>query len=203
MTIPVPPQDNSGGYVVLKYSSGTTTHRWRFHVAPFNADSTGTYITVPSGFETSVTDTFNQLAFRLKPDVPTAFTITLDAVYQVVSHVPFQVFTITSPAGVAGTSGTAAGPTESFKSYNFRSSGGLRFRFFRFSFPGWAYAAATTITGADSTSEPQLVYYLTQNLPTGTARKTQIVAHDGTALNGPAHVTFGTNKKLRRRAGNA
>lgn len=203
MAIPTPPADLSGGFILIKYTNGTVSHRMRFHVAPFNADATGSYVTVAGGQEASVQATATNIMNRLKPDFNTAWTMSLDAVFQNVSGTPIENFTVTAPATVAGTSASAAGPTESFRSYNFRTGGGHRMRFFRFQEAAWAYGPASTVVGADTTSIPQLVLYLSGGSPTGTPTTTQIVGHDGTRVTNSAHLTFGENKRLRRRVGNA
>lgn len=203
MSFPTPPPDNSGGFIVIKYTDGSAVHRLRFHVQPFAADSVGTYVSVPSGYEPTVQNTAAQLMNRLKPDFKTTWTMSLDAVYQVSGGVVTQIFTITPPSTVAGTNGGSVPIAELFTAFNFRTQAGGHARFFRFAMVGTEVGAASTVVGADTSSGPQLVLYLTGGLPTGTANKTQIVGHDGSVLIGAAHVTTGYNRKARRRAGDA
>lgn len=204
MTIPTPPVDLAGGILVLKYTDGTSTHRMRVHVNAFNDDATGTYVVTAGGLETSLQETFANLAYLLAQGLlKSTFTITQDAQYHISGGVATQTFVPQPGASVAGALSGTAGRPETFECFSMRTVGGHRMRQFVFQTNNWAFAAAANYAPSNSLFAPAWAYYLTGNNPTGTSGKSQVVGHDGTAATGNVRVTFGLNKKLRRKAGDA
>ena len=198
MTIPLPPPDASGGYMIIKYTNGTITHRMRVHVLPFDKTSaTLAYITPPAGGDAGVTATFTALVAKFLNFYKTTWTFSLDAVFQIVSGSPVEVFGWTAPSNQTGASGLAEGIAEAYQAFHFRSTAGGRAQVFLYSVAAWAYAAAASVTANSAGSDSQKLVALMTGATTG------IVAHDGHALTAPAHVTYGLNRKLRRRVGNA
>lgn len=198
MPIPVPPADASGGYFVVNYTNGSISHRMRVHVLAFNADATGSYVVPPAGGDASVVATYNNLAAVLKLFFTASWTITLQAVFQRQGTNIVEIFSVVAPAGTVGTHAAAGGSlAEAFQCLNFRTSAGGRARVFIYSQEGWSYNAASSVTAnAAGTAPQQMVNWATVNT-------TGVVGHDNHALLAPARDTFGLNKKLRRRVGNA
>lgn len=199
MSIPTPPSDASGGFIVVKYTNGTSTHRLRVHVLPFNADSTGSYVTPPTGGEASVSATFTALCGFLQPFMNTGFTMSLDAVFRrdPSSGNLVEVFTVTPPATVAGTNATAASRNEMYEVFVMRTTGGHPFRIFVFQRPNAAIGAPTVATpNAAGDNNQKLCAYLQ-------ASTTAVVGHDGNKPVGNVRVIDGANKRLRRKQGDA
>lgn len=203
MAIPTPPQDNSGGFIIIKNSGGPTPHRMRFHVAAFNLDPTGTYQSVPAGLETSVQQTAANVMLIIKDYFKTDHTLSLDQVFQMQSGVPVEVFNVTPPSAVTCTNVGTTQLNELYLCWNFRSALGGRARFFMFSSTASGYQVPATVNAGNTGDNDRLVSYFSGGSPTGPTNKTQVVAHDGSALLSPARIVYGFNKKLRRRAGDA
>lgn len=199
MAVPTPPPDASGGFMVIKYSNGTYTHRMRVHVAPFNADATGSYVAPPAGQEASVQATAGAFISTIKSNWPAVWTFSLDAVYRVSGGSVSQTFAITPPANQTGTNPNPDNPLpETYWCANLRTVNGGRFRLFLLQVAGITPGKpiiATSTTPAGSTLAT-LVNYLT-----GTT--TGVRGHDGTAVTGSAKVVYGLNRRIRRRVGDA
>jgi hypothetical protein len=199
MPFPTPPPDNSGGFIVIKYSNGTYTHRMRLHVLSFNADATGTYAAPPAGGDASVTATATNVINTIKPWWPGDWTLSLDAVYAnpAVGGTPVQVFTVTGAVSSAGTGAGTVPSAEAYGVFNFRTLNGHRARFFVFQQLGLGLPYAGIFRATDAASTPQaFVALLSSNT-------TAVVGHDGSKLAPSAHYVTGLNKRLRRRYGHA
>ena len=203
MAVPTPPLDNSGGYIVIKVQGGGQTHRMRFHVEPFTNDNLGTYNVTTGGREANVQATAGNIMKALAWAWPATWTLSLDAVFWKNAGVISQLFTVTAPAAQAGTGTGSVGLTEEFFCCNYRTQGGSRARYFMFAIIGWAYQDSTTFAASNANTITIMVSYFTGGTPTGFTTTTRVVGHDGTLLVAPAHVTYGVNKKLRRKAGGA
>jgi hypothetical protein len=197
MAIPAPPPDASGGFFIIKYTDGSHTHRQRVHVAPFNLDATGTYLAPAAGGDASVVATYNLMAANLQDFLRAAFTISLDAVFQVVANVATEYFGVTAPAAIAGGNAGVDVQDEVFICLNHRTVNGGHARFFIFHAPPW-------------TAGPPIIYTATTGGTIYQAfavdidpAKTGVRGHDGSKLTMPGRATFGINKKLRRKQGNA
>lgn len=198
-TVPTPPPDNSGGYFIIKVTNGSVTHRMRFHVLPFNADATGTYVTPPAGGDASVQATAAAMIAAFKPEWRNTWTLSADAIYQnVPPGPPIEYFGWTPPTPQVGTSaGSSDPPVESFVSFNYKTAGGHRARVFELTPTNWSYNPAYSQAATGGNADKAVV------VAAMTATTTGVVGHDNTRLLAPAKVTYGVNKKLRRRAGNA
>lgn len=200
MAIPTPPLDNSGGYMVVKYSNGSITHRLRVHLAPFNADATGTYSGGSPPAEGNVAATFTAFVAKLLAYYNTTWTFSLDAVYRNVAGVIGEIFTITAPATQAGTLNAGAFPnplTETFVCQNWKTSGGGRARIFLITPSGWTYSVALNVVpNAGGNADQVLAAYMV-------SAATGVRGHDGNVLAGNMRKTLGVNKRIRRRVGDA
>jgi len=193
-TIPTPPPDLSGGYLICSYTNGVRTHRTRIHVLPFSA-STGAYTTPPSG-EANISNTFASFAANFMKNYTNSWTMTLLSVFQNQSGSIVEVFPNIAPAGVVGTSASANSTlAEGYTSLNMHTTGGHRARWYTIENAGWASGPAATIPAGTGSPLQYLVAYLTGG-------STGVVGHDGTPCFGNGHATSGVNKKLRRKAGN-
>lgn len=197
MPIPTPPVDASGGFFVIKYSDGSHTHRQRVHVAPFNLDATMTYVTPAAGGDASVTATYNNFAANLQDFLRSAFTISLDAVFKVTAGVATEYFGYTVPAAIAGGNAGADVQDEVFICLNHRTVLGGHARFFIFHTPAWTAGVPIVYTATTGGA----IYQTFAGFIDPT--KTGVRGHDGSLLQLPGKATFGINKKLRRRQGNA
>lgn len=200
MPIPTPPVDNSGGYMVIKYSNGTDTHRMRVHVRPMNPD--GTFSAPSATSNPSVGAEFSAFVALLQPFFPTNWTFSLDAVYTIgAGGVPQQLFGFTPPAQVNGTS-TQAQPVDQNRAVesimNFKDGYGGRARIILIGLSLYQLAnAAPSVKGGSPTGDPwqKIVDYVS------TASKSNIVSRNGHVLQSPAHLTFTVNRRLRRHYG--
>lgn len=197
MSIPTPPLDNSGGIMMLKVTNGSKTHRMRVHVLAFNDDATGTYVVPPAGGDASVTATWSALQTPIKALYTAAWTLSLDALFHIVAHAPVETFAVATPNPVVGTSvGAESTIQEGFACYNFRTALGGRMRLFLFGEAGWTARAPYVVASGDATTTGALALALT-------AATSAVVAHDGAKPVLPSRVTYGMNKKLRRKYGDA
>lgn len=197
MAVPTPPLDNAGGMFVAKVSNGATAHRMRFHTLAFNDDATGSYVVPPAGGDAGVAATFTAMANVIRELYNNLWTITLDAAYHIVAHNPVETFAVTPPAGVVGTLAGAAGSfQEAFVSFNFRTALGGRMRFFLLGTPGWGYNVPIIIVPATASTYADIA-------KAATATTSGVLAHDGNKPILPCRVTWGVNKRLRRRAGDS
>lgn len=197
MPIPAPQPDASGGYIVTKYTDGVTTHRQRMHVLAFNADSTGSYVTPPSGGEASVAATWTALAGFLAPFLKTTWTMSLDAVFRNSVGVISEVFTVTPPATVAGTSTGTVPIAAVYTAFMLRTAGGHQFRCMVFSSPVSAPPSVNSfVANSSGNAYQKLCAYLQ-------ASTTALVGHDNTKPIGNMRSVDGINKRLRRKLGYA
>jgi hypothetical protein len=197
MAIPLPPADAAGGIMVIKYTSPSATHRLRLHTLAFGNDAAGLYTVPPAGGEAGIVATFNAFAAVFKRLYNNTWLISLDQTFKVVAGVVTEVFTVAPPAGVVGTNATAGtSPHETFISWNFHTVNGNKMRYFALSTTGWAFQAPYTVLAGDATDTGA-----TAVLVTGAT--SGVLARDGTKPVLPCHVTYGLNKRLRRRWGDA
>ena len=201
--IPTPPPDASGGFLLISYTMGSDTHRMRLHVAPFNY-ATGTRWnynpTVGGGTEVTPFDTFNAFAAQLKNWIKTTDAIHLQSLYQIDSGVPVERFGWTQPNDVAGVD-TGAIPTDAkraaFYSFNFKSVNGGRAKVVII---GGAVAGAAPTHAVDrfstlgASSSLNLVNYLA-------SAACGAVCHDGAKFSNTGDISYGINRKLRRKYG--
>ncbi len=196
-SIPTPPADLSGGFLILQYTNGTRLHKMRVHLAPFNpgGGTTVPYVTPTTG-EHSINDTFFALATLLAPYFPNTWSISGAALYQMVSGSPVEVFPVPTSGAVVGTSAGAEASGEAPAAemiFNFKTELGNRARLVIIGSNAWApNSPAIITTSSGGTAHDQaLVAYLT-----GT--NTEIVGHDGTKFSGNAHLTYPFNRRLRK-----
>lgn len=198
MSIPTPPTDQSGGFFVVRISSTRGTHRMRFHVDVFNADNANMAYTAPAaGQEPDVLTTVGNVVAAIKPAYNNAWTFTLDSIWQSVPAAPAQSLPqFTQFAPQTGTAASASNILESFVCFSFRTVRGGRARFFLIDSNAWSYGAKAVLTAAQAPGwEGGLITEMT-------SANTAVRGHDGSKLVQPSTVTYGLNKRLRRKAGN-
>ena len=197
LTIPTPPPDNSGGFLILQYTNGTRLHKMRVHLIPFipGGGASVPYVT-PPGTEHSINDTFFALASLMAPYFTSAWSISGAALYQMVSGVPTEVFPVPTSGAVVGTAAgsDATGEVPAGEMiFNFKSTLGNRAKLIIIGSSQWAAnapAIVTTTTGGAARDQAMVAYL--------TGVNTAIVAHDGSKFTGNAHLTYPLNKRLRK-----
>lgn len=206
--IPQTRPDQSGGFMLVRYSDGSHTHRTRYHLQDFNVTGADLPYGVPANqTEADVQATFAALCALLQPFYNPSWTFTLDAVYRNVGPDPnragynlfTELFGYTVPAAIAGTSGaaTAAEQEPGMIVFNFRTLAGGRARSILIGSSSWsANITAVVAANAAGNAGQKLVAYLS-----GAA--TGIVGHDGAKFNSSARQTSPYNRRLRRRYGQA
>lgn len=201
MTIPSPPDDNSGGYFIATYTNGTDTHHTRQHVRAF--DATGTYTTPGAGTPTTVMADFTGFMTKFMALYNNAWTATLTSLFQNAGAGVFtEIFGWVAPAVVTG---TGANPTPNDQTragemiFNFRDGHGGRGRCILVGAGANSInLAPQPVSGASAGNvSQQLVDYLTNPV------KTNIVSHGGHQFQSPARLTEVVNKRLRRHYGYA
>lgn len=200
VAIPSPPLDNSGGYMVLKYTNGTDVHRMRVHVRPFGSD--GTFTAPSASGNATVMAEFTAYANMLKAFFHTSWTFSLDAIYQRNADNTFtELFGWASPATVAGTNTNALASDQIralMAQFNFRDGFGGRARIVLIGQTAITNVGqAAGIVGGNPAGDmfAKLVDYLS------TATKTNIVSHNGHVLQNNPHITYAVNRRLRRHYG--
>lgn len=202
-----PPPDLSGGYVVLKYTNGTDTHRQRLHVRAFTQGTGGssnvyTYTTPNSGTSPETTVDASVAAYLqfVKVFYNSTWTWTLDSLFKRTGTAVFvQQFPIPTVSAVAGT-GTVEvtglqRATEMI--FNMRTSGGRRNRYVFVAVSQQNPAIPNYVNANPSGNDSEkLIAYVTGNA-------TGIVCHDNTLPVAPSHRTFPYNRRLRRHYGYA
>jgi hypothetical protein len=208
-TIPTPPLDKSGGFLLISYGNGTYSHTMRAHVQAFNTPASSgasgpdpahgyVYNTPPTGAqgEVGTSDTFTALCNVLAPFMGGDYVFSLNGVYQNLNNAITPVFPTPTPAAVHGTN-SGGNPTPEFPAgewmYNFRTSGGNRARIVLIGAVSWAAQQPQVVsaTAGGGAAQQALVAY-------ATSPGTRLVGHDGNPLIGPAKVTFPVNRRLRR-----
>lgn len=199
MSIPAPPGDNSGGYLIGQYTNGTDTHRYRLHVRAF--DSTGLYATPGAGTPTTVQADWTGLSTIMATFYNTSWTFTMVSLFQNNGDGTFtEVFGWTPPTPIVGSGATATGTDQTratFLILNFKDGHGGKGRLTLIAYGGAvASTAPVIVAGASSgTGSQKLVDYLSNPV------KTNIVSHAGHQYQSPARGTFGVNRRLRRHYG--
>lgn len=199
MTIPSPPSDNSGGYLIGQYTNGTDTHRYRLHVRAF--DATGTYATPGAGTPTTVQLDWTGITTKMAAFYSNAWTFSMVSLFQNNGDGTFtEVFGWTPPTPIVGVSATGSQNDQSRATeliFNFKDGHGGRGRLTLIAYGGAsAQAVPGIITGASGgTTSQQIVDYLTNPV------KTNIVSHAGHQYQSPARATFSVNRRLRRHYG--
>lgn len=206
--IPQTRPDQSGGFMLVRYSDGTHTHRTRYHLQDFNVNGTDLVYSVPGNqTETDVQATFTALAGVLRPFYNTGWNFSLDAVYRNTGPDPnragynlfVELFGYTVPNSILGSGATATPATSQagMLVYNFHTLQGGRARSILIGAAGWNANNAGTVQAASGGAiDQQLVAYLS-----GAA--TGIVGHDGAKLAPVCRFTSPYNRRLRRRYGQA
>jgi hypothetical protein len=195
--------DNSGGWIVMKYTNGAYTHRMKQHVDKWqNGDNTLTYST-PNGTELTVLDTFHNLASLLIPFYDAAWSYSLESVYQNIGpdpdnagyHLFVEEFGWAIPNPVSGGQNTATSlkTAAAMECLNFRTTAGGRARITLIGSGAWSpdRVGLQGATGGDGT-RAAIVSYVS-----GPA--TGLRGHDGAKFVAQAHITSPYNRRLRRR----
>lgn len=207
--IPQTRPDQSGGFMLIRYTDGTHTHRMRQHLQQFNISGTDLPYGVPGNqTEADVQATFTAFVNIVKQYFGNAWTFTLDAVYRNTGPDPnragynlfTEIFGYNVPVGIVGTNGaqTNANAHAGMLIYNMRTLQGGRYRTVLIGTSVWSVNQVdiVTPTSGGSLVDQALMAYLL-----GAA--TGIVGHDGAKVAGSAHRTFPYNRRLRRRYGQA
>lgn len=203
MTFPVPPADNSGGYMISTYTNGTDTHHQRMHLRPF--DNTATFTSPPAAGNPTVMAEWSAYLALLKLNALNSWTFTLTAIFKNNGDGTFtELFGWSPPAPVVGTvvGSTPNDQTRAMQdSFNFRDGFGGRARLILIAQDtSLESAAPSVVAGAPAgTSQQKLVDYLTNQSPV----KSNIVSHGGHALQSPARLVTVVNRRLRRHYGYA
>lgn len=203
MTFPTPPPDNSGGYMVTRYTNGTDTHRMRNHLRPF--DATATFSPATGSPNTTVMAEWTAWMAFIKVFYPSSWTFTLDAIFQRDSGAQTftELFGWTAPTPIVGTSGATPNEGLQYRAseiiLNLKDGFGGRGRIVLINPAGIDPMTSPTTDGGSPTGSAiqKIVDYVS------TASKSNIVSHNGHLMASPSHTTYGVNRRLRRRYGYA
>lgn len=200
-----PPADASGGFFVTKITNGVDTHRERIHVIPFGASGAASpnpfhgatvdyAYTTSAGTEGSIVATwYNFVTQFVQANYPSTYTLSLDAVYKIVSGLAVQQAVVPNPTPLAGTNAGAVGTKDRYvqSTWSGRTARGGRFKFSIIG--GVGFAANTAVT--QTVSNTGVAYLQGANCA--------VVGHDGGQLIGNVHVTYAENRRLRKHYGQA
>lgn len=186
-----PPDDPTGGYVLLEYSNGVYFHRQRFHINHFDASSFD-YVS-PGSREANVGTTLTNYATQWQNFYTDAWTLRLVDVVQQVSDGVFTPVTPPppfTPVVGASTDAVAASPA-GMTIFNGVTTNGGRMRPTLIANTLWDANAPEIATSATSGRVGDMIAYLSGS-------DTQIVGHDGGLLVDYCRLTFPLNRRLRR-----
>lgn len=201
MTIPSPPPDNSGGYIITTYTNGTDTHKSRMHVKAFGGD--GTYLTPGAGTPTTVQADWTGLFTQVAAFYNNAWQFTLTSLFLNNMDGTFtEQFGWTVPTVIAG---SGANPTATDQSraqeeiFNFKDGHGGRGRLILIATGAQSAVQVPSLVGGSptGTTAQKIVDYLTNPV------KTNMVSRNGHQYQSPARFTVAINKRLRRHYGYA
>lgn len=217
-TIPTPPADLSGGFMIIQADNGTDRHKHRIHVLAFDTasfvvggvagvgdDGNHNYAYTgsrPAGSELGINDTFAAYTALIKPLYNAVWTLSLVALYQMQAGEPVEIWPTPTPASVVGTSpdGPPTGPERAVEViYNMRTNAGRKGKVIAIggsaSFILYAPVIVTPTTGGSANDRALMAYLSGAN--------TAIVGHDNQKFQGRAHQTWTVNRRLRRHYGYA
>lgn len=200
-SIPAPPPDNSGGYMITKYTNGVDTHKARTHLRAF--DTSGVFSAPSAAGNPNVPAEWTAFMGKFCYAHNNAWTFNLESVWKNNGDGTFtELFGYTPPAPVTGF-GAVATPTDQERAVQvtmtFHDGFGGRYRLTLLGIGGTNTPDIPTIlAGAAGGSAPQqLVDYLS------TASKTNIVSRNGHVVQSPVRQVVCVNRRLRRHYGYA